>query len=121
RDAREAVLLLDELADLLVLDQEGAEVLLLRVPARAPVIGDADAEPGRTNLLTHGLPLPRSGRGRLLLLGRRRGRPRAEPDRDVSVVLLVGVSLAARAGLPPLEARAVVDPRVVDVEVIDVD
>src|SRR5262249_52122944 len=53
RDAGLAVAPLDEPADLVVLDQELAEVLLVGVPAALPIDHDPSAEAGRPNLLTH--------------------------------------------------------------------
>src|SRR5262249_31634608 len=52
-DAGIAVLTLDELANLEVLDQEVAEFVLRCVPAAPPVLHDPHAEPGRSNLLAH--------------------------------------------------------------------
>ena len=46
-------LLVDESADLLVLDKEAAVGGLGGIPAALPVLRDADAEPGWTYLLTH--------------------------------------------------------------------
>src|SRR5262249_45100074 len=57
-DGRERPLLLDEAADLLVLEQELRELLLARVPSRAPELGDRDAEAGRVRLLSHGYSSP---------------------------------------------------------------
>src|SRR5579885_1630806 len=52
-DPGEAILLLDEAADLEVLDQEVAELVLGRVPAAPPVLHDAHSEAGRSDLLAH--------------------------------------------------------------------
>src|SRR5262249_25305414 len=63
-DAGVAVAALDEPADLLVLDQQLAEVLLAGVPLAQPVGHDAGAEARRPNLLTHNVPRsPRSDTG----------------------------------------------------------
>src|SRR5262249_38675272 len=53
-DARVAVLALDELADLEILDQEVAKLVLGGIPAAPPVLHDPHAKPGRSNLLAHG-------------------------------------------------------------------
>src|SRR5262249_36782046 len=52
-DPREAVLVLDELADLEIFDEQVAEFVLGGVPAAAPVLHDPHAKPGRSNLLAH--------------------------------------------------------------------
>src|SRR5205814_2610387 len=52
-DAGEGVLLAHELADLVVLDEPVAVILLPGVPARAPPLGDAHAERDRIDLLAH--------------------------------------------------------------------
>src|SRR5260370_3052633 len=55
-DPRLPIALLDELADLLVLDQKLREVLLAGVPGAQPIDHDPGAEPGRSNLLAHASP-----------------------------------------------------------------
>src|SRR5262249_9138207 len=62
-DPGEAVLLLDEAADLEVLDQAVAELVLGRVPTAPPVFHHAHAEAGRSDLLAHESIAPRSCRG----------------------------------------------------------
>src|SRR5207253_9031769 len=48
-----AILGLDELADLEVLDEQLAELVLRGVPPAPPVLVDADPEPGRVDFLAH--------------------------------------------------------------------
>ena len=52
-NAREAVFLLDEGADLEILDQQVGEFVLGSVPAAPPVFHDPHTKPGRSNFLAH--------------------------------------------------------------------
>lgn len=52
--SRAVELAVDQLTDLEILDEELGVSGLRRVPARAPILGDADAEPGWMRLLSHG-------------------------------------------------------------------
>src|SRR5579883_1448731 len=81
-DAREAVLLLDEGADLEVLDQEVAEFMLRGIPAAPPVLHDPHPKAGRPNLLSHGSHAPWSccGKPHFHVLGPSRRDPRIRSD-----------------------------------------
>src|SRR5262249_40147599 len=96
RDRGRGPLLADVATDLLVLNEEGPEVLLGSEPTRAPRLGDRDAEADRMSLLAHGL-----ARVALLLLllrrgglGRRGGRGRRLLGRLLLARLLAALTLA---------------------------
>src|SRR5690606_24570773 len=100
-DGRVLELLLQELADPMVLLDVHGERLRIRVPLRQPLAGDAEANSGRMYFLTHGLLVRHS-------------------NRDVAVALQDSVAPTLRPGAIAGKERRAVDLDDGDLELVDV-